>query len=32
MKIMLVSGRRIVVGSDVDARALARVLGVLGRR
>lgn len=32
MEIALVGGERIVVGADVDAAALARVLNVLSRR
>ena len=32
MEIALVGGARIVVGADVDAGALARVLNVLSRR
>ena len=32
MEIALVGGERIVVGADVDAGALARVLDVLSRR
>jgi len=32
MEIVTTTGRRIIVGSDVDARALARVVAVLERR
>jgi transposase len=32
MEIVTTTGRRIIVGSDVDARALARILAVLERR
>ena len=32
MEIVLVDGRRIVVGADVDAAALARVVKALSRR
>jgi hypothetical protein len=32
MEIMLVDGQRIVVGADVDAAALARVVKALSRR
>jgi transposase len=32
MEIVLANARRIIVGSDVDAAALARVIGVLERR
>ena len=32
MEIALVGGERVIVGTDVDAAALARVIGVLSRR
>ena len=32
MEIVLIGGERIVVGADVDAAALARVVGALSRR
>jgi hypothetical protein len=32
MEIVITTGRRIIVGSDVDARALARVVAVLEKR
>jgi transposase len=32
MEIVLARGDRVIVGTDVDAAALARVIGVLGRR
>lgn len=32
MEIVLAPGRRVIVGADVDAAALSRVLGVLERR
>ena len=32
MQIMLSNGRQVIVGEDVDAAALARVIGVLDRR
>jgi transposase len=32
MEIVLAGGRRVVVGADVDAAALARVVDVLERR
>jgi hypothetical protein len=32
MEIVLADERRIIVGSDVDAEALARVLEILGRQ